>query len=158
MEFFSVGPVAATVYFVLCWAELILIIWIISVNKSNKSLEKSIEEFKKILLDSYFLSLKKEESEILIKDAKEYIENNKNIKEYCESNILVKVNDIVDKVIKHDKRFYLQTKEMKNILSRLIGGRREAKEDNQFTKRKIDFYGEEMSEDIDSDDDGYKGL
>ena len=158
MDFFSIGPLAATIYFVICWAELIIIIWMISVNKSNKSLEKSIEEFRKILIESYIISMKKEDGEAFFKDNKEYIEKNKNIKEVCEKNILAKIEEIVDKLIKHDKRFFLQSKEMKSTLSRLIGNRRIDKDDPQFSRRKIDYYGEEMSEDIDSDDDGYKGL
>ena len=158
MDFFSIGPLAATIYFVICWAELIIIIWMISVNKSNKSLEKSIEEFRKILIESYIISMKKEDGEAFFKDNKEYIEKNKNIKEVCEKNILAKIEEIVDKLIKHDKRFFLQNKEMKSTLSRLIGNRRIDKDDPQFSRRKIDYYGEEMSEDIDSDDDGYKGL
>ena len=150
MDFFSFGPLATTIYFIICWLELVIILWLLYLHNNNNKLDTTIQEFTKILKESFIINLKKKDVDELIKDFDASHNDNEQL-------ILKKIDEMISKIVKHDKRFFMRTKEIKNIFSGLMLSSKA--KNSLFTERKIDFYGnEELSEDMDTDDNGYKEL
>lgn len=150
MEFFTFGPLATTIYFILCWLELVIILWLLYIQKSNTQLDSTIKEFTEVLKKSFVLNLKKE-------DIDDFLKNYDDSHTENEKRMLEKIDELLVKLIKHDKRFFMRTKELKNVFSCLLLSRKT--KNAIFNERKIDYYeNDELTEDIDTDEDGYKDL